>query len=372
MIPIGCPTVGDLEIARVVETLRAGRLTQGVLVEQFEQKFAQTIHSKYAVACSSGTAALHLSLVALEIHPGEEVLVPDLTYVAVANAVSYLGAVPVLVDVDPESWNIDLQDAERKITPRTVAMIAVHLYGVPCDLDQLVDFAGRHSLMLIEDAAEALGGFSEKSHCGTRGICGTFSFYANKIITTGEGGMVVTDSEDIDRQLRQLRGQGVNREKGNYYHECLGFNYRLTELQAALGLSQLDQLPLFISLRQKVINAYRRELKDIVTSPVREGTAPWLFTGILPIGIPITVAKLLVQAGIETRPIFTPLHQLPMYHSDQDFLVSTDIYSRGLSFPTYPSLSLSDVKYISDETRRIVMEHWVEYPNQARFFEQRP
>lgn len=353
--PIGNPSIGEREIAHVVQTLRDGRLTQGGLVQQFESLLATTLNVKHVVACSSGTAALHLALAAIGIGPGDEVLVPDLTYVATVNAVTYVGATPVLVDVDPRTWNISLEDAERKVSSRTKAVLPVHLYGVPCNMEELLAFAADNAIDIVEDAAEAFGGHWKGDACGTFGLCGTFSFYANKIITTGEGGAVVTDDDKLADTLRYLRGQAVSPTR-RFWHAELGFNYRITDVHAAIGLAQLGQLPEFLRERQRVVEGYEMALSGLMSSPDVLGTAPWLYTALLPPKKPFAcVEQRLAERGIETRPVFVPMHRLPMYaRPDSQFPVACDIGNRGISLPTYPSLRDEDVQYISDAVLEVI------------------
>lgn len=343
--PIGNPSITQQEIDSVVATLVAGRLTQGESVVRFEKRLSDYLQVKHVIACSSGTAALHLALAAIGIGPGDEVLVPDLTYVATANAVTYVGATPVLVDVSPNTWNISLEDAERKVSSRTRAILPVHLYGIPCDMDALSAFAADHAIDVIEDAAEALGGYWKGDHCGTFGLCGTFSFYANKIITTGEGGAVVTDDDKLSGTLRYLRGQAVSPTR-RFWHGELGFNYRMTDVHAAIGLAQLNRLDEFLTERRRVVSGYAA----VLDSPIVLGTSPWLYTGLLPKGVSFgAVEQQLVHRQIETRPVFVPMHRLPMYaRPDSQFPVSCELSDRGMSLPTYPSLTDEDVKYISD------------------------
>jgi len=347
-IPVGQPFIGEQEIANVVQTLREGRLTQGGVVQQFESLLATTLNVKHVVACSSGTAALHLALVAAGIGPGDEVLVPDLSYVSTANAVSYTGATPVLIDVDAATWNISLTDAARKVSSKTKAIMPVHLYGVPCNMDAVRTFAQAHVIDVIEDAAEGLGGQHDGAALGTHGLCGTFSFYANKIITTGEGGAVVTDDDDLANTLRYLRGQAVSPER-RFWHAEVGFNYRMTDVAAAIGLAQLGRLPEFLAQRHRVVQGYRNALGGVVATPDVPGTAPWLFTGILPEGVSYGRAeRVLAEAGIEVRPVFIPMHDLPMYaRPAAQFPNATYIAKNGISLPTHPSMTPEDVQFIS-------------------------
>jgi len=347
--PVGLPHVGEEEIQCVVAALRAGQLTQGPNVRLFEERFAEYLGAEYAVACSSGTAALHLAFASLGIGPGDEVLVPDVTYVATANAVSYTGASPVLVDVDADTWCISLQDAEQKVSAMTRAILPVHLYGVPCDMGAMHEFAVRYDIDIIEDAAEALGGSWDGHACGTMGLAGTFSFYANKVLTTGEGGAVVTDDVDFAETLRRLRGQAQSPIR-RFWHGELGFNYRLSDIHAAIGLAQLERLPCALERRQHIVEHYRDRLRHVLLSPENEGTAPWLYTALLPSNVSYNVVQTrLARHDIEVRPIFVPMHRLPMYaRPDKQFPVSCQVADYGISLPTYPELTVDDVRFISD------------------------
>lgn len=355
--PVGCPDLGSFEAAAVSAVIQTGRITHGPMVRRFESQLAERLAVGHVVACSSGTTALHLACAALGLGPGDEVLVPDITYVASANAVTYTGAKPVLVDVLPGTWNIDLTAASFKVTSRTKAILPVHLYGVPCNMDEMRQFADFFGLAVVEDAAEALGGDWNGKACGTFGECGTFSFYGNKIITTGEGGAVVTDDESLADRLRLLRGQGQTPNR-QFWHECVGFNYRMTDLHAAVGVIQLSRFDEMLERRSSILRFYRRLVGDVVTSFDWPGTAPWLFTGLLPEGVRYEdVAPRMLQRGIETRPVFVPLHRLPMYRQDDAvFPVASSIVERGISLPTHSQLTERDTMFISSVLYAVLAE----------------
>ena len=346
------PTVGHQEIFRVVDSLAACRLTQGEAVAAFEQEFAKYVGARHAVMCSSGTAALHLALEAAGVRPGDDVFVPDLTYVATANAVAYCGARPVLVDVRRDTWCIDLADAERAITPRTSAILPVHLYGVPCDMAAIAAFADKHGLVVVEDAAESLGASYGGRHTGALGSVGIFNFYANKVITTGEGGCAVTDSAEMAVRMRLLRGQGMDPDR-RYYHPVRGFNYRMTDIAACVGLAQLARIDEFLMRRRAVCAAYRAA--GLLASSQTEESAPWLYTGLVPAGgrDRDEVMRELANAEIETRPAFVPLHRLPMYQSHAyRFPNSVTVGDWGLSLPTYPTFGASGVAEVIEALRK--------------------
>lgn len=349
-IPVSRPSIGKEEWQEVASVLESEWLTQGHVVRRFEGVLAKLlhVHEESVVACSSGTAALHLSLAAFGIGPDDEVLVPDLTYVATANAVKYCGAHPILVDVD-QNWTIDLEKAEHAVTSRTRAIIPVHLYGVSCDMDAVMAFAEKHQLIVIEDAAQAFYSTSGTQFCGTLGDAGTFSFYGNKLITTGEGGAVIS-AKGADR-ARLLRGQAQDPNQ-KFMHTEVGFNYRMTDIHAALGSAQVYRLHKTHALRRRVIEQYRNELPQSVLSPMflsSSEVSPWLATIALP-GMEqrdLLAAKL-ASLNIETRPVFVPLHRMPMYSHFNESLFPAASFAadHGLSLPTYAELELEDVSMI--------------------------
>jgi perosamine synthetase len=370
-IPVSQPCLSPLEHQLVNDCLQRNQLSQGPMVAQFESELAERIGVEHVVACSSGTTALHLALVGLGIGPGDEVLVPDLTFVATANAVRYTGAAPVLVDVLPTTWCIDPIDAARKVTPRTKAIIPVHLYGVIADMRALADLR----LIVVEDAAEAFGA-AYHDFSGPWSDCATFSWYANKVLTSmGEGGAVATNDYLLSEKLRALRGQGTWACDRRYYHALLGYNYRLTDVQAAFGVGQLSHLDEMLNARHRIVRHYFDNLVGYVhMQDPGEGShtnAPWQFTFAVSAGLSRDdLAAYLLSHGIDTRPAFVPLHRLPMYAypfgddgrplhgngplDDSRFPNASAIGDTTLSLPTYPDLSLSAV----DEISELVLE-WV-------------
>jgi perosamine synthetase len=316
------------------------------MVELFEKSFARYLQVEHAIAVTSGTTALHLALAASGVGPGDEVLVPDLTYIATANAVAYTGATPVLVDVARDSWCISLEDAERHVSTRTRAILPVHLYGAPCDWDALVLFARRHDLVIIEDAAEALGGSWDGRALGTLGDAGAFSFYGNKIMTTGEGGAVVTNDDSLARRLRHLRGMAQTEIR--YAHDMVGFNYRMTDLQAAVGVGQLQNLDAMIARRREIVEQYHCNVGyNGSVQPVRVNTshAPWLFT--FQIHARDLVMSRLQQRGIETRPTFVPLHRMPMFEgTDEEYANASALGDHGISLPTFADMTDAQVEHV--------------------------
>jgi perosamine synthetase len=361
--PVARPDLSSRERARVLEALREGGVSSlGRHVEEFERAFAARCAVPHAVSTCTGTAALHLAFVALGIGPGDEVVVPDLTFVATANAVAYTGARVVLADVEPESWTLAPEAVARALSPRTRAIVAVHLYGVPPRLGELARLARRHGVALVEDAAEALGARWRGRPVGAVGALSTFSFYGNKVLTTGEGGMVLARSARLDRRLRQLRDHGMSPTR-RYWHDRLAFNYRMAALQAALGLGQLERLDLMLERRARIAAWYREELASL--PGVREpgpppGATPvcWLHTvqveGWTRRRRDAAIAALR-RRGVDSRPVFVPMSRLPMYRTAPR-PVAAAIAARGISLPTHGGLRRRDVAEIGRAFRRVLAQ----------------
>lgn len=355
-IPVYQPEITSAEIDLVNDCLSSGWISsKGQFVERFEHDFASYIGVPHALTTSNGTTALHLALLALGVGPEDEVIVPTLTYVASANAVTYTGATPVFVDCDPLTWQIDPVDVERVITPRTRAILAVHLYGSPCDLPRLKRLAIDNDLLLIEDCAEALGSFIHDQHVGTFGDIATFSFYGNKTITTGEGGMVTTHDPNLAQRVAHLRGQGLASSR-EYWHDIVGYNYRMTNISAAIGCAQLTRLSSTLHRKQKVANAYRDRLAEVVTFQQQHPHTThshWMVCFLLPTsGDRDQMRDFLAKRSIETRPVFYPLHSMPMYsHLFRRMPNSVKIASRGINVPSYPTLEQHQIDYVCNSVR---------------------
>lgn len=358
MIHVAEPVLNGHEADYVSQCLANNQLTSGKFVERFEAEFARFVGTKHAVACSSGTAALHLALWALGVKEGDEVIVPALTFVATANAVRYCGARPVFADVLPDTWCIDPESVKRLITKRTVGIVPVHLYGNPADMYELDRIAHLHHLFLLEDAAEAHGATCGNLRVGNLGNAGTFSFYGNKIITTGEGGMVTTNNAEMAGRMRQLRGH-CQVKPGEYLFDGLGFNYRLTDLQAAIGLGQLEMIDWHLRRRREVALAYRQKLGEtfvMQTSTPDTRPAYWMTT-VLVDKAP-QVRNRLSKKGIETRPVFTPMTHFPMYFTSlrPAATVSERIAERGINLPSHARLSDEDIDLVCDALKEAVNE----------------
>lgn len=361
-IPLMQPALGGNELAYVSDCVTTGWISsQGEYVQQFETKFSEFLGGSIALAVSSGTAALHLALKALDIGRGDEVIVPDLTFAATANVVLHCGATPVLADVDRSTWNIDPNGIEQCVSERTRAIIPVHLYGHPCDMDQINEIAHRHRLKVIEDCAEAQGARYRGQLVGTLGDIGCFSFFSNKVMTTGEGGMVTTSNAEIADRLRLLRDHGMRRGR-RYWHEVAGFNYRMTNLQAAVGVAQMERISRFIKRRQEIGERYIENLKMVpgLVMPPRQPWAEtiyWIFSMLVETqtaGISRDeLATELEARGIETRPFFFPLHVQPPYADSGEFAVSSCLSSQGISLPSGNEIASEEIDRVCDTVRAI-------------------
>ena len=348
-IPISAPTFSGREAEYVRECLASTWISsRGEYIGRFEREFAAICGAEHAIACNTGTAALHLAMLALGIGPGDEVIVPTLTYVATANAVRYVGATARFVDSDPKTWNLDAAGVERAIGPRTRAILAVHLYGEPADLDLLLAMAEAHGLPLIEDAAEAHGARLRGRPVGAIGTIGTFSFYGNKIVTTGEGGMVVTNDPGLAERSAMFRGQGQAFDR-LYWHPVVGYNYRMTNIEAAIGVAQLEGLEQRLARRREISARYRANLAGTpglefqATGP-EAASAHWLVGVTLPVpsaSVRDRIAARLLERGIETRPFFYPIHTMPPYVNDgpESLPVAESLSARGICLPTWAGLT---------------------------------
>lgn len=364
--PVAEPDLGEEELRNVIEAVKSGWISsKGRFIEDFERAFANYIGVKYGIATSNGTTALHLALVALGIGSGDEVIVPDLTFAATINAVLYTGAKPVIVDIHPEYWCMDPDKVEKAITSRTKAIIPVHLYGHPCDMDPIMEIASKHSLYVIEDVAEAHGAEYKGKKAGSFGHVSCFSFYGNKIITTGEGGMVLTNDYELAEKMRMLRDHGMNPKK-RYWHEVIGFNYRMTNLQAAIGLAQLNKIDRFIEKKRRIAKIYAEELSGIpgITLHPEMPWAKnvyWLYSILIDSSkVAITrdeLSEKLEKEGIETRKFFYPLHEMPIYakYSVYSYPVAITISRQGLNLPSSTKFTEEDVKFVAQKIKESIL-----------------
>jgi perosamine synthetase len=364
-IPVAEPVLGGNELAYVTECIKTNWISsQGPFVKRFESDFAAKIGAEHALAVSNGTVALHLALLVFGIGPGDEVIVPDLTFAASINAIIYTGATPVLVDVERSTWNLCPQATAAAITPRTKAIMPVHLYGQPADMDPIMKLAREHNLKVVEDAAEAVGSNYRGKFCGAIGDAGTFSFFSNKLITTGEGGMVVFRDADAAERARRLRDHGMDPAK-RYWHLDVGYNYRLTNMQAALGCAQLEQMDGFLARKLAVARRYCSGLAKVphLTLPAKlDGYANsyWAFS-IIPDMDRLGISRddflaRLGKAGIDSRPLFYPLHEMPPYKAyagNREFGATDWLSRNGLSLPSATSLPDGEIDYICGVIARI-------------------
>lgn len=344
LIPIYQPDLSGNERDYVLDCVDSGWVSSiGKYTGQFEQMIGDYTGCRHAAAVSNGTVALHLALHCLDIGPGDEVIVPTFTYIASVNTIAQTGATPIFVDSRPGDWLIDVEDARRKITPRTKAIMAVHLYGSVCDMPALIELAREHGLKVVEDCAEALGSTLHGTHVGCFGDVGTFSFFGNKTVTTGEGGMVVANDDALAARMRKVKGQGQSLER-RYWHDELGFNYRMTNICAAIGVAQMERIDSILERKRQIAALYRAELSGSQVEFQRpiEGvvSSDWLVSLLLPSGADrAAVMDRLAEAGVDSRPVFYCAHHMPMYRTGGSHPIAEDIAARGISLPSYPGLS---------------------------------
>jgi len=356
MIPVCVPTLGEEERQNVADCVERSWISaRGEYVTEFEDQFSGYCNREYGISTTSGTTALHLALEAIGVGEGDEVIIPTLTNVACAFAVRYCGADPVLVDSDPETWCMDPEKLEAAISDRTAAIMPVHLYGHPVDMDPILELAAEHDLRVIEDAAEAHGAEYRGQRAGGIGDVGCFSFYANKLITTGEGGMVVTDDEAVAERAEHLKDLAYSQSE-RYIHDAVGFNYRMTNLQAAVGVAQVNKLDRFVEMRRANADAYNQRLAAIegIRTPPEETWAKsnyWMYAISVEDSFPVDREELITELsaqGIETRRFFAPMHEQPVFNREKRFEgehhpVAERASQRGLYLPSTSHLSMAEI-----------------------------
>jgi perosamine synthetase len=358
-IPVASPSLLGNEFSYLTDAFLSTWISStGQYITRFENEFAKFCGCKYGVAVSNGTVALHLSLVALGVGRGDEVIVPDLTFAASANAVLHAGAKPVLVDVDKNYWTIDPKEIEKAITPRTKAIMPVHIYGQPCDMDKISKIAKKHKLLVVEDCAEAHGAKFGNRRVGSLGAVGCFSFYANKVITTGEGGMCVTNSLELYEKMKSLRDHGMSKEK-KYWHDEVGFNYRMTNIQAAIGCAQLERIENNLKMRKILENRYRKILAEFnfikfpKDAPKRSRIV-WLACALITNGKRDKLLSEFSRRNIDARPFFYSLGDMPLY---KKFVFSNanskNISALGMNLPTQNNLNDRELDRVRDAVRNI-------------------
>jgi perosamine synthetase len=351
MIPVYKPYFTGREKEYVNQCLDSTWISsKGEFIARFENGFASYIGAEHATSVCNGTVALHLALAALGLEQGDEVIVPTLTYVASVNTIVQAGATPVFVDSLESTWQIDPDDVRRKLTRRTKAVMAVHLYGLPCPIDKLAELCREHKLYLIEDCAEAFGSYFNGRHVGTFGDIATFSFFGNKTITTGEGGMVVARTRELHDKAYHLKTQGVSSSR-EYWHDVVAYNYRMTNICAAIGVAQLEHADSIIRKKRQIANWYRRGLASMPLKVHEEidGTihSYWMCSAVLDSAEQREPLRdYLKLSQVETRPLFHPAHTLPPYDTNASFPVAESLSARGLNLPSYPDLSRMEVNDI--------------------------
>lgn len=356
MIPISKPQIGETEKQAVLEVLNSGMLVQGQRVAQLEERYAEVCGTCYAVATSSGTTALHIALMAHGIGSGDEVITTPFTFIATVNSVLFVGATPVLVDIEEETFNIDPALVEAAVTPRTRAIMPVHLYGYPCDMDAILDIARRHNLIVIEDAAQAIGATYKGKPAGSFGT-GCFSLYATKNIAAGEGGMITTDDEALADRCRLLRSHGQRRR---YYYESLGYNFRMTDIHAAIALAQMDRLDEFTAKRRSNAAYLSANITSVITPKVREGYGHVYhqYTVRLDGGRDRdAAAQQLRDAGVGTGIFYpVPAHQhdyMRKVVGETSLPVTGQLTKEVISLPVHPGLTQADLETIVGAVNRL-------------------
>jgi perosamine synthetase len=354
--PVYQPNLSGNEKKYVQECLDSTWISsKGKFIQQFENNFSKFTGIKNSVAVSNGTVALHVALLALGIGNDDEVIVPTFTYIASVNAIQYTGAKPVFIDSNPDTWQIDTKKIEEKISPKTKAIMAVHIYGHPCEMEEILKIVNKHNIFVIEDCAEAIGTFYNKKHAGTFGHISTFSFFGNKAITTGEGGMVCTNDNRLADLSIRIKGQGLAKNQ-EYFHDIIGYNYRMTNICAAIGCAQLERIDNILINKTKVAQNYIENFEGLPIEYHKEiGNVKhsyWMFTILVASENERTkLRNHLKENGIETRPTFHPVHTMPMYKTEEIFKIAEDLGSRGINLPSYPDLSESDLEFITDKIK---------------------
>jgi perosamine synthetase len=376
MIPVNEPLIGEKEIEYVLDCLRTGWISSaGKYLEDFEKAWASYCGMQYGIAVSNGTTALQVAIACLNLQPGDEIILPTFTIISCAQAITYNGGFPVLVDSEPRTWCMDVKQVASKITPRTRAIMPVHIYGHPVDMDPILSIAKQHGLSVLEDAAEAHGAeyLSNRGQpnetwqrCGGMSDISVFSFYANKLVTTGEGGMVLTNDPAIAERARSLRNLCFQRKR-RFYHTELGYNFRLTNLQAAIGLAQIERMPETIAKKRWIGESYTQRLKHIpsIQLPVEESWAKqvyWMYGLVLDESTGLTAAdfaRLLLDEGIETRPFFLGMHEQPVFikpglFKGERFPVAERIARQGLYLPSGLTLTEAQLDQVCQAVERIL------------------
>jgi perosamine synthetase len=363
MIPVCVPLLGEKELSYVTDCVKTNWISsKGKYVEEFERKFAEYCGCKYGITTTSGTTAIHLALSSLGLGKGDEVIVPAFTMIGSVFPIVYCGAKPVLVDAEPETWNLNVDQLEEKITSRTKAIMPVHIYGHPCNMDPITKIAKKHGLYVVEDAAEAHGAEYKGKKAGGIGDAGCFSFYANKIITCGEGGMVVTNNEKVAQHAAALKDLSFSDGKKRVYlHSEVGYNYRMTNLQAAIGLAQFERINDFVEMRRKNASLYSETLKSVsgITLPKEKDWAKnvyWMYSILVEPEFGMSRDELMTELekkGIDTRSFFVPMNKQPLFKDmhlfkDEKYPVAEELSKKGLYLPSSSGLKPAEIQYVCD------------------------
>jgi len=357
MIPVYQPSLNGNEKKYVNQCLDSSWISsKGEFISRFEHAFAEYVGTKQATTVSNGTVALHLALEALKIGKGDEVIVPTLTYIASVNTILQTGATVVYADSLLNTWNIDVEDIRRRITPKTKAVMVVHLYGLPCEMDSILNLCHEKGLFLIEDCAEAFGSFYKQQHVGTFGDVATFSFFGNKTITTGEGGMVICKDTHTHERACHLKNQGVSKTR-EYWHDELAYNYRMTNICAAIGLAQLEQIDTILAKKRQIAQWYQKHLMGLPLCMQEEQPHTrhsfWMCSILLDeASHRQKLRDQLKNNGIETRPLFPPAHTMPHSFHDAHYRNAENLSSRGINLPSHPALTVENIEKISNAIRK--------------------
>ena len=366
-ISIAEPNFNGNEKKYLMDCIDTGWVSaNGKYINEFQNKFAEYNDTKYAIACANGTVTLQLIMAALNIGPGDEVIMPSLTYVATANVVANCGATPVFVDSDINTWNVDPEAIEAAMTHKTKAIIPVHLYGLACDMEAIMSISDRFGIPVIEDAAEAHGASWAGRKVGSIGKVGSFSFFGNKIITSGEGGMILTNDDDLYRRMTLLRSQGVDPKK-RYWHVVRGYNYRMTNMQAAVGLGQLENIDWHKAERKRVANTYRKMINEKLDGLIRfqevindENHVYWMTSIVISDEVTKERDQIMCEMeekNIEMRPLFYPMHKMPVYRDNSLCLpVAEKLSSRGISLPSHSKMDEEKIAYVVDSLAKIIKQ----------------
>jgi perosamine synthetase len=367
MIPVSEPLIGDNVLPLVRECVESGWISSsGRFITEFEERWAAYCGCREGVAVSSGTTALQVATAALKLEPGSEVIVPSFTIISCVIAILEAGYVPVLAECEADTWCLNVTDAEARITPRTRAIMPVHMFGHPVDMRRLMELARTHDLRVVEDAAEAHGAEVEGRRVGGIGDMGCFSFYANKIVTTGEGGMVVTNDSALADRARSLRNLAFRADR-RFYHTEIGHNYRLTNLQAAIGVAQVDRIDRHIVHKRWMAAAYQERLSDIpaIALPVQREWARnvyWMYGVVLNDDVPFGAAEFarrLREHGVDSRPFFLGMHEQPVFQSKGLFLnerypITERLTRRGLYLPSGLTLTEQQIDQVAGAVRKVL------------------